>query len=486
GGMRIRPHSAVFTDDPAAFNTGDPASSMSPTFMGADITTHAGISIGNEFIGGLGLSYGIVPQKFDVVGEVYGNYGADSKKINPDLTTSKMGPSAEAIAGIKLYLARNSFFEVGGGYKVADGYGGGAPRAFVGFIFEPSIGDRDGDGYKDDVDQCPDDPEDFDDFEDADGCPDPDNDKDGIPDVDDKCPNEPETINGKDDEDGCPDKGQGEVKIGREELETLRPIFFDTDRARVRHAFYNILGQVASTLKAHPEIGRCAVEGHTDDTGPEEWNQKLSQLRAQSVVEFLVNKGVDRKRLAAIGHGEKVPWASNETPWGRAKNRRVIFHIEGVNVEDEQKQERRKKVREHKAATKARTSETREDDAPAPPSLERARPSGEKPSREKPTKEPAGAPARGKSTPDAAPASPPSSNKAPDSKPENQEATPAGRTAVAPLPKAAQTGRSKAPKAEPQNPTTLRELLKLPDSGGLDEAPPPQDGPRDLPKRRPR
>ncbi|HXT95057.1 MAG TPA: OmpA family protein, partial [Polyangia bacterium] len=116
-----------------------------------------------------------------------------------------MGLSAEAIAGVKLYLARNSFFEIGGGYKVADGYGSAAPRAFIGFIFEPSIGDRDGDGYKDDVDQCPDDPEDFDDFEDADGCPDPDNDKDGIPDVDDKCPNDPETKNGYQDQDGCPD-----------------------------------------------------------------------------------------------------------------------------------------------------------------------------------------------------------------------------------------------------------------------------------------
>src|SRR5580698_1783796 len=206
GGMRIRQHDAVFTDNPTAFtNTSDMTASMPPTFMGADITTHAGISIGNEFIGGLGLSYGIVPQKFDLVGEVYGNYGTNSNKLNADGTTSKMGPSAEAIAGIKLYLARNSFFELGGGYKVADGYGGGAPRAFVGFIFEPSIGDRDGDGYKDDVDQCPDDPEDFDDFEDADGCPDPDNDKDGIPDVDDKCPNDPETKNGYQDADGCPD-----------------------------------------------------------------------------------------------------------------------------------------------------------------------------------------------------------------------------------------------------------------------------------------
>ena len=206
GGLRIRPHDAVFTDDANAFtNTGDAAASMVPTYMGANSVTGGKISIGNEVIGGLGLSYGIVPQKFDLVGEVYGNYGTNSTKTNSDGTTSKMGLSAEAIAGIKLYLARNSFFEIGGGYKVADGYGGGAPRAFIGFIFEPSIGDRDGDGYKDDVDQCPDDPEDFDDFEDADGCPDPDNDKDGIPDVDDKCPNEPETKNGYQDADGCPD-----------------------------------------------------------------------------------------------------------------------------------------------------------------------------------------------------------------------------------------------------------------------------------------
>ena len=90
-----------------------------------------------------------------------------------------MKPSAEAIGAIKLYLARNSFFELGGGCGLLpNGYGATrTPRAFIGFIFEPSIGDRDGDGIKDDVDKCPDDPEDFDDFEDEDGCPDPDNDK---------------------------------------------------------------------------------------------------------------------------------------------------------------------------------------------------------------------------------------------------------------------------------------------------------------------
>jgi hypothetical protein len=73
---------------------------------------------------------------------------------------------------------------------------------------KPAIGgggdDRDGDGIRDDVDQCPDDPEDFDGFADDDGCPEPDNDGDGILDVDDLCPNEPEVMNGQADDDGCP------------------------------------------------------------------------------------------------------------------------------------------------------------------------------------------------------------------------------------------------------------------------------------------
>jgi len=69
------------------------------------------------------------------------------------------------------------------------------------------ISDRDGDGIPDELDKCPDEPEDKDGFEDEDGCPDPDNDHDGIPDDKDKCPNEPETVNGVADEDGCPDSG---------------------------------------------------------------------------------------------------------------------------------------------------------------------------------------------------------------------------------------------------------------------------------------
>jgi len=83
-------------------------------------------------------------------------------------------------------------------------------RAMAGFIFEPSIGDRDGDGYKDDVDECPDEPEDFDNFADEEGCPDPDNDRDGILDDDDECPLVPEDRDGDADEDGCPEGNEGD------------------------------------------------------------------------------------------------------------------------------------------------------------------------------------------------------------------------------------------------------------------------------------
>src|SRR6202142_2115593 len=72
-------------------------------------------------------------------------------------------------------------------------------------IREPKSGDRDGDGIPDNIDKCPDQPEDFDGFQDEDGCPDLDNDGDGIPDALDKCPNEPEDKDGFQDEDGCPD-----------------------------------------------------------------------------------------------------------------------------------------------------------------------------------------------------------------------------------------------------------------------------------------
>jgi outer membrane protein OmpA-like peptidoglycan-associated protein len=163
------------------------------------------IEDGHHLTYGVGAAVYLVPQRLSVAAEIIGQTGF-SGFANPD----KLNSAAEILAGFKLYLARNSYFAVGAGRGLRGGgdnhqYGSPDVRIFGAFIFEPSIGDRDGDGIKDDVDKCPDDPEDFDDFEDEDGCPDLDNDRDGIPDKDDKCPNEPENYNGFEDKDGCPD-----------------------------------------------------------------------------------------------------------------------------------------------------------------------------------------------------------------------------------------------------------------------------------------
>ncbi len=160
---------------------------------------------GPAFTFGLGQSITLWPGILDFVLEVYGSQILSKFDNRAYL-------SMEIDAGFKVFIERNSYLMAGyvhglpvSGTSTMYGLQTMEHRAFIGFAFEPSIGDRDGDGIKDDVDQCPDDPEDFDDFEDSDGCPDPDNDRDGIPDVDDECPNIPENYNGFQDEDGCPD-----------------------------------------------------------------------------------------------------------------------------------------------------------------------------------------------------------------------------------------------------------------------------------------
>ena len=154
---------------------------------------------------GIGATFQVVQGRFALVAEIIGQTG-----LSNIFDAAAYHSAHELLAGFKLYLGRNSYFALGVGRGLRGQsknhqYGSPDVRVFGAFIFEPSIGDRDGDGLKDDVDKCPDDPEDFDDFEDLDGCPDPDNDRDGLLDEDDKCPNEPEDKDGIDDEDGCPE-----------------------------------------------------------------------------------------------------------------------------------------------------------------------------------------------------------------------------------------------------------------------------------------
>ncbi len=159
---------------------------------------------GNLATFGAGIAYRVI-DPLDLVVETYGTYLLDGK------SDSKQKLSQEFLGGIKLFVERNSYLMMGGGSRAfMTGYEAADVRMVLGFVFEPSIGDRDGDGYKDDLDQCPDDPEDFDGFRDEDGCPEPDNDNDGILDVDDRCPNTPEDRDGDEDEDGCPEGQDGD------------------------------------------------------------------------------------------------------------------------------------------------------------------------------------------------------------------------------------------------------------------------------------
>lgn len=157
---------------------------------------------GSRVTGSLALSYRVLPA-LDLAAESYATYLLSD-------ASSGVKTSAEAVGGIKVFVERNSYLVAGAGSRYTTGFEAADFRGFIGIVFEPSIGDRDGDGIKDDVDQCPDDPEDKDGYKDEDGCPDPDNDNDGILDIYDRCPDIPEDRDGDHDEDGCPEGNDGD------------------------------------------------------------------------------------------------------------------------------------------------------------------------------------------------------------------------------------------------------------------------------------
>ncbi|MEJ2050762.1 MAG: OmpA family protein, partial [Calditrichota bacterium] len=143
--------------------------------------------------------------------------------------------------------------------------------------------DNDGDGIPDVRDKSPLQAEDFDGYMDSDGAPDLDNDGDGIPDTVDECPNEPETFNGYADKDGCPDeKPAPEIKILTEQPVILEGVNFKFDSAELTVNSGRILDLVYNTLQNHPDI-HVEIAGHTDSIGTRQYNQDLSKRRAESV-----------------------------------------------------------------------------------------------------------------------------------------------------------------------------------------------------------
>ena len=128
--------------------------------------------------------------------------------------------------------------------------------------------------------------------------------------------------------------GSSDVSIGYDErglvTRMLDQVLFDSGKAQLRHSAYPVLDKVAKVLQEIPDQP-VGVEGHTDSVPIKHsgWadNKALSVARANAVVDYLIDKGVDRNRVTAIGYGEEHPIASNDLSAGRQQNRRVEIII---------------------------------------------------------------------------------------------------------------------------------------------------------------
>jgi len=106
----------------------------------------------------------------------------------------------------------------------------------------------------------------------------------------------------------------------------LKNIFFDNDKTTLKPQSYIELEKLFEFMQEQ-NIGSVEISGHTDSNASDLHNQKLSDGRARSVVDYLISRGIDKERLASIGYGESQPIANNTTEDGRAQNRRVEFKI---------------------------------------------------------------------------------------------------------------------------------------------------------------
>lgn len=177
------------------------------------------------------------------------------------------------------------------------------------------IPDTDKDGINDEEDKCPTVPG----VKEYQGCPVPDRDKDGIPDDQDKCPDVPGVAS----QQGCPEIT---AEVTKRIEYAAKKIFFNTNSTKLLTKSFGPLNDVISILNENPSV-KLKIDGHTDNTGSDEYNLKLSDGRAASVKDYLVSKGIDESRLVSEGFGESMPIADNKTAAGRQQNRRVELKL---------------------------------------------------------------------------------------------------------------------------------------------------------------
>jgi outer membrane protein OmpA-like peptidoglycan-associated protein len=126
-----------------------------------------------------------------------------------------------------------------------------------------------------------------------------------------------------------PVKALGKAKIEGNEIKIPGKVHFETDKATIKEdkETKEILQTVADVMKENPQITKLRIDGHTDDQGGNDHNHKLSQARAESIIEWLSKNGVDKSRLDGKGWGEEHPLVKNDTAANREQNRRVEFKL---------------------------------------------------------------------------------------------------------------------------------------------------------------
>jgi outer membrane protein OmpA-like peptidoglycan-associated protein len=166
--------------------------------------------------------------------------------------------------------------------------------------------DSDGDGVPDSLDKCPNTPAGV--AVDENGCP-PDSDADGVADYMDECPDTPR-----------------EAPVNSVGCWTLKGINFDYNKWDIKPQYDGLLAQHIRVLEMNPAF-KIEIQGHTDSIASEEYNQMLSEKRAESTKDYFVSHGIDAARISTRGFGELRPIAPNDTPEGRAENRRIEVKI---------------------------------------------------------------------------------------------------------------------------------------------------------------
>lgn len=198
--------------------------------------------------------------------------------------------------------------------------------------------DSDGDGVFDGLDQCENTPKGA--VVDAKGCP-VDTDGDGVADGIDQCPATPAGL--KVDVNGCPiEVSEKETQLLDTGMIRLQNINFDTNKASLKPESFPVLDEVAAILLQYPALN-LEIGGHTDNTGTKTKNVTLSEARAKSVLNYLLQKypTLDGSHFTTVGYGPMVPVAPNGTALGRAKNRRVEFKVTNAEVLKIEREKRR-------------------------------------------------------------------------------------------------------------------------------------------------